>query len=120
MACLYFAATKPPLEEPILVLNGEGRGPVNNLSVPSQVASTYAPPGSSLISVTVLATSSQYLSSLKRELRDQLKLWFGSQVLRWEHLRTDWIPEALPRQASPALTPVIKTSATNRPRVRVR
>ncbi|MCA9148958.1 MAG: FAD-dependent oxidoreductase [Planctomycetales bacterium] len=108
VACLYFAADRPPVEEPILILNGEGRGPVNNMCVPSQVAPTYAPPGSSLISVTVLATSSKHLVSLEREVRDQLKLWFGGDVLRWEHLKTDWIPEALPRQAAPALTPVVK------------
>ena len=42
VTCLYFAADQPPMKEPILVLNGEGEGPINNLCVPSQVAATYA------------------------------------------------------------------------------
>ena len=44
VTCLYFAAEKSPLHEPILVLNGEGKGLVNNLSVPSDLSSRYAPP----------------------------------------------------------------------------
>ncbi len=56
VTCLYFAANKPPIDEPILVLNGEGSGVINNLSVPSLVAPNYAPAGQSLVSVTVLGT----------------------------------------------------------------
>ena len=36
--CVYFAAEKPPIEEPILVLGADNDGPVNNLCVPSVVA----------------------------------------------------------------------------------
>ena len=45
VTCVYFAAEKPPLDEPILLLNAAGDGPVNNLCVPSVVAPAYAPPG---------------------------------------------------------------------------
>jgi phytoene dehydrogenase-like protein len=31
--CLYFSAEEPPLREPLLVVNAEGRGPINNLCV---------------------------------------------------------------------------------------
>ena len=31
VTCLYFAAKHPPIKEPILVLNGDGDGPINNL-----------------------------------------------------------------------------------------
>jgi phytoene dehydrogenase-like protein len=41
--CLYFSANNPPVSEPILVLDGEGQGPVTNLGVLSQVAPSYAP-----------------------------------------------------------------------------
>ena len=41
--CMYFAAERPPISEPILVLNGDAQGPVNHLCVPSQVTSDYAP-----------------------------------------------------------------------------
>ncbi len=105
-ACVYFAADRPPLEEPILMLNGEGRGPVNNLCVPSQVAPSYAPPGQSLISVTALQWTDA--ATLHGEVRDQLREWFGPVVDSWRHLRTYPIEYALPRQTPPALDPVAK------------
>ena len=43
--CLYFAADRAPVDEPVIVLDGDGQGPVNNLCVPSAVAPTYAHPG---------------------------------------------------------------------------
>jgi len=36
--CLNFLAACPPIEEPILVLNGARDGPINNLVFPTQVA----------------------------------------------------------------------------------
>src|SRR6185436_4019110 len=56
-ACLYFAADQAPLAKPLLVLNGEGRGPVDNLCVPSAVAPSYAPAGKSLVSATVVGAA---------------------------------------------------------------
>ncbi len=108
VACLYYAADRPPIEDPILVLNGEGQGPINNLCVPSQVSSAYAPSGQSLISVTVLETLEARSGQLETEVRSQLKSWFGPAVAAWRHLRTDWIPAALPSQMPPALSPVVK------------
>jgi phytoene dehydrogenase-like protein len=99
---LYFAADQPPVEEPILVLNGEGRGPVNNLCVPSVVAPSYAPAGKHLVSATVLGVSEN--GTLETKVRAQLSGWFGSGVERWRHLRTYRIPDALPRQVPPALS----------------
>jgi hypothetical protein len=49
VTCLYFAADRPPIDEAILVLNGEGRGPINNLCVPSNVCPGYAPAGAALV-----------------------------------------------------------------------
>jgi phytoene dehydrogenase-like protein len=108
VGCLYFAADQPPVDEPILVLNGDGRGPINNLCVPSQVAPTYAPAGQSLISVTVLGNNDAHDNQVESAVRDQLRSWFGTTVNAWRHLHTDWIPAALPVQSPPALSPVIK------------
>ena len=99
VSCLYFASDRTPIEEPILVLNGDSNGPINNLCVPSQVSSHYAPSGKTLISVTVLATGDSD-DVLEKSVRYQLKDWFGSEVLNWEHLRTTRISYALPRQTS--------------------
>ncbi len=102
VTCLYFAAARPPTEEPLLVLNGEGRGPVNNLCVPSQVAPSYAPPGAALVSVTVLGCPKTRDAELERSVRDQLRGWFGEEVEAWRHLRTYRIRDALPAQTPPA------------------
>jgi phytoene dehydrogenase-like protein len=96
--CFYFSAEKPPISEPMLVLNGEGQGPVNNLCVPSLVAPSYAPSGSHLISATVVGNSQVPADELLAAVRQQLTAWFGRDVQAWRHLRTDWIPNALPTQ----------------------
>jgi phytoene dehydrogenase-like protein len=109
VTCLYFAADRAPIEEPILVLNGDGEGPINNLCVPSQVAATYAPSNQSLISVTVLGVADDD-QTLEGDVRGQLQDWLGAVVQGWRHLRTYCIPYALPSQRPPALSPVAKPS----------
>lgn len=108
VTCLYFAAERPPVDEPILILNGEGRGIVNNLCVPSLVSPSYAPAGSSLVSATVLGVPVLDDPALESSVRQELQGWFGNQVQAWRHLRTYRIPFALPDQSPPALTPVAK------------
>ncbi len=102
VTCLYFAAPSPPISEPILVLNGDGRGPVNNLCVPTAVAPTYGPGGQSLVSATVLGTPPDD-GALRAGVLDQLGEWFGPVVQNWRHLRTDRVVHALPRQRPPVL-----------------
>jgi phytoene dehydrogenase-like protein len=101
VSCLYFAAAHPPFAEPLLALNGAG-GPINNLSVPTQVAPTYGPDGESLISVTVLGVE-RGADRLEADARTQLAEWFGEAVRGWRLLRVYRIPYALPSQAPPAL-----------------
>ncbi len=96
VTCVYFAADKPPVEEPILLLNADGDGPVNNLCVPSVVAPSYAPRGAALISASVVEMPAVSDADLERQIRDQLSRWFGSAVQRWEHLRTYRVAHALP------------------------
>jgi phytoene dehydrogenase-like protein len=103
VTCLYFSAETSPLDEPILVLNGESDGLVNNLCVPSDVSSRYAPPGASLISVTVLGNPALDESALTDAIRVELKEWFGEQVERWRHLKTYRIAHALPVTGSKGL-----------------
>lgn len=111
--CLYFAAARPPVDEPILILNGDGQGIVNNLCVPSLVSPTYAPPGSALVSATVLGVPTVDDASLESAVRQHLQEWFGNQVRTWRHLRTYRIAFALPAQSPPALTPVAKSPRRN-------
>lgn len=98
--CLYYAADKPPVREPILVLNSESEGPVNNLVVLDQVAPEYAPPGASLVSVTVVGVPDCDDHSLDHDVRSQLKGWFGKQVQAWNRLRVYRLQRALPAQSA--------------------
>lgn len=100
VACLYFAADRAPVQEPILVLNGEGHGPINNLCVPSQVAPSYAPSGRALISVSVLNNNMTDGPRLIASVQKQLVEWFGSEAKGWEHLRSYVIQHALPSQTT--------------------
>lgn len=110
VTCLYFEVEKPPLREPILVLDGEGRGPINNLCFPSQVVAGYAPPGKSLLSVTVLGDPVDFDEALVRKVREQLEEWYGSQVSSWRPLRTYRICHALPAQPPGSLEPLDRTA----------
>ncbi len=104
-SCLYFSAAEPPLREPFLVVNAEGRGPVNNLCVPSQVAPSYAQNGRSLVSVTVIGVPTKSKEELEHAVRDQLGDWYGRSVRRWDLLRTYSIRHALPDQPAPSPDP---------------
>ena len=100
VTCLYFSADSPPIEEPILLLNGDGEGPINNLCVPSQVSKHYAPPNKSLVSITVLGVHSS--ADIVEQVRSQIRAWFGPQTDSWNHLKTYLIPYALPKQTPSA------------------
>jgi len=92
--CFYFAADHAPVEDPIIVLNGDGKGPVNNFCVVSAVAPGYAPPGAALLSASVLGDASE------AQVLDHMETWFGAQVRRWLHLRTYDVTYAQPDQSS--------------------
>ncbi|CAK9001369.1 Protoporphyrinogen oxidase 2 [Durusdinium trenchii] len=98
VTCLHFAVKEAPINKPILVLNGEGTGPVNNLCVPSLVSRDYAPRGHHLVSATVLGNPECSDEVLTTDVLAQMASWFGD-VSTWDHLRTDRIPHALPVQA---------------------
>jgi phytoene dehydrogenase-like protein len=105
VTCLYFESKEPPLLEPLLVLNGERKGPINSLCFPSNVASGYAPKGKSLVSVTIIGNPDQSDPQLESVARTQLKEWFGLRVNGWHYLRTYRILHALPLQVPPVSNP---------------
>lgn len=107
--CLYFSADKSPIDSPILVLNGDGVGVINNMCVPSMVSSAYAPAGKSLISVTVIGRDELPDDGLQNLVVAQLKEWFGKEVEGWKHLKTYNIKYGLPDATAPALQEVEKS-----------
>ncbi len=105
VTCFYYSADEPPLAEPLLVLNGDGAGPVNNFSVISQVAPSYAPRGKHLISVTVLGTQALTEVQLGGFIIAQMKNWFGKVASTWQLVRSYRIAHAQPQQLPGSLEP---------------
>jgi phytoene dehydrogenase-like protein len=103
--CLYFSANRPPIAAPYLILNGDGTGLVNSLTVPSVVVPNYAPAGQHLISVVIIGHLDLDDSSAEAAVRKELILWFGTQVMDWRHLKTYRIVHALPDQRPPLPDP---------------
>lgn len=92
--CIYFAADRPPIAEPILLLNGEQDGPVNHVFVMTNASTSLAPAGKALISVTLVGDV-EYASEA---VRSQLQSWFGRTASDWSELAVYRILQALPKQ----------------------
>jgi phytoene dehydrogenase-like protein len=109
--CLYFSSQKPPVSEPFLILNGDGKGWVNSVTVPSVVAPSYSPDGRELISVVVIGRLSADDATVLKKVRQELTDWFGAVVEDWQHLKTIRIVHALPEQPSPMPDPTKPATA---------
>ncbi len=94
VSAIYFDAPKSPLREPIIALNGEKTGLVNNVCVPSDVRANYAPPNRALVSVSVLGQPKA--EGLEEAVKAEMNAWFGPEVNEWRHLKTDHLRKALP------------------------
>jgi phytoene dehydrogenase-like protein len=105
VTCFYYSADEPPVHLPMLVLNGDGAGPVNNFCVISQVAPSYAPKGKHLISVTVLGTQALTDVQLGGFIIAQMKNWFGKVASGWQLIRSYRIIHAQPQQLPGVLEP---------------
>lgn len=93
-----------PAGGPLLVLDGEGTGPVTNLAFMSSVSSAYAPPGQALAVATVIGARSESDAQLGELARAQMRGWFGARVDAWRLLHVRRIARALPDQSPPWLT----------------
>jgi phytoene dehydrogenase-like protein len=103
--CLYYAAPESPLDQPVLALNGNAGGLLNNVSVLSDVAPGYALDDRALVSAVVVGDPPEIDAELERGVRRQLIEWFGMEAGGWEHLRSYRIHYALPDQTPPFLSP---------------
>ncbi len=98
-----YAAQEAPVNEPILLLNGEGRaaGPVNHVAVMSAVSSQYAPPGAHLVVASVVGetpATDAALLRLDQAVRQHIGKWFGGVVDSWKMLGAYRLARALPQQ----------------------
>ncbi|XP_072974260.1 uncharacterized protein [Typha angustifolia] len=101
--CLYFSADRAAIKDPILILNGSGKGIVNNMFFVTNVAPSYAPKGKVLVSVSLVgAFPDRSDEDLTAEVVRELGEWFGDgEVSEWKHLRTYRIGFAQPNQTPP-------------------
>jgi phytoene dehydrogenase-like protein len=97
-----FAAERSPLDRPVLVVNAEGRGPVDNLTVPSDVVAGYAPPGATLVYASIRGDWQQGDAETTEAVKWQAGEWFGKQPAAWRHLATVPVPHALPDETPAA------------------
>jgi protoporphyrinogen oxidase len=103
---LYYAAEVSPRAEPVLMLDGDGVGPASAVTVLSEVSREYAPPGKSLVAVSVVGVPAEDDSTLDARTRGQLGGWFGAEIVGgWRLLRVYRIRHALPSQPVGALEP---------------
>jgi predicted NAD/FAD-dependent oxidoreductase len=100
--CVYYSADFAPIDEPILVLNGDKDGIVNNFCVPSNVSPNYAPAGKALMSVSIIGDIQLTEEQIDQSVRATLTSWFGNQVSKWKNLRTYRVKYALPDQSPQA------------------
>jgi len=108
VTCFYYAADETPVPWPMLVLNGDGAGPVNNCAVMSEVAPSYAPVAKHLVSVTVLGMQELTEAQLGGFIIAQMKNWFGNVARSWRYLKSYRIPHAQPQQYPGALEPPVR------------
>ncbi|CAO2823233.1 unnamed protein product [Amaranthus hypochondriacus] len=102
--CLYFTTDpdKIPTSDPVLFLNGSGRGIVNNMFFPTNVAPSYGPPDKALVSVSLIGSFDDVSDDdLIDRVIQELSEWFGKSVKDWKHLRTYRVRFAQPNQSPP-------------------
>ena len=84
---------------PVLVVDGERRGPVVNSAVLSTVAPTYAPSGTTLVSSSVLGTTGP--AADESAVRAHLDVLYGRSTAWWELVERVEVPAALPAMPPP-------------------
>ncbi|XP_057497077.1 15-cis-phytoene desaturase, chloroplastic/chromoplastic-like [Actinidia eriantha] len=103
--CLYFSAepSQIPVIDPVLFLNGSGKGIVNNMFFATNVAPSYGPSGRALVSVSLIGLFEDVKDEdLTAEVVQELSGWFGEKMVGpWRHLKTYRVGFAQPNQSPP-------------------
>ena len=100
VVCIYYAVDKPIAQPGRLILNGDSKGPINNLMVMPEGAE-YAPEGKYLISVSVVKREYFNDADLDQLVRFQLREWYGIDPNELRHLKTYLIPNPVPPSPLP-------------------
>ncbi|MEZ4879994.1 MAG: NAD(P)/FAD-dependent oxidoreductase [Chitinophagales bacterium] len=98
VSTIYFESNQAPISKPIVLLNGEGKGIVNHIFIPTLLHSNYAPSGKHLIAVNIVKPHDFDDDELVTKVQVELANWFGLQVQDWNHIKTYHIKYAMPFQ----------------------
>lgn len=92
---VHFSAGSKPVMEPILLVNGLGRGEINHVACMTATSKALAPAGRHLISATKLGIPRTDDVTFAKSVRYELESWFPkSDVSGWIPLRVDRIEHA--------------------------
>ncbi len=96
VTCMYFAAGKPPFNQPLIALNASPGKLVDHIAVLTEVSPGYAPAGKALISVSLVGyRPGLSLSQLRIDVLRELAQWYP-EAPDWQHLKTFPVVYALP------------------------
>ena len=95
--CVWFAADRPPITKPFIVLDASEAQPLN-IAVMTNVAPGYSGDGSAVIACAVPGA---YDPDAEAAVRARATAIWGDEVSGWRHLRTDTIAHGQPRQHPP-------------------
>lgn len=93
----YHLAPEPPTPDPVIVLDGESRGPLANSVLLTAAAPTYAP-GRHLVSSSAVRDP----DASGAEVRRHLAVLHGPAAAGWEHVTTYDVRVGTPAQPPPA------------------
>lgn len=93
----YHAAVEPPGREPILVLDGERKGPLVNSIVLTNAAPAYSSDGRSLVSSSSLGAD----PAADDDVRRHLSVLHGQSTVDWQQVGVARVAAALPRADPP-------------------
>lgn len=91
---LWLSSPIAPIDQPILALNGTGRGAINSMAPMSHVSTDYAPEGQHLFVVSAPTLEPDAPAAMRRQLVD----WFGPVADTYSEIRVDRIEKAQPKQ----------------------
>ncbi|MEQ6901584.1 NAD(P)/FAD-dependent oxidoreductase [Nocardioides sp. YIM 152588] len=94
----WFDCDGPPSPLPLLVLDGRGRGPVQNALDLTAAAPSYAPAGRRLVQATTLTPAA---TTGEAEVRAHLADLYGTATDTWRLVVRHDVPHALPAQPPP-------------------
>jgi protoporphyrinogen oxidase len=96
---VYFEAKIAPTKKAVVTLNASiNKKWVNNLTVMTNISKKYAPEGKVLIAVSLNGVPTIDNETLAKNMKTELKFWYGTQVDDWKLLKTYRINYALPNQ----------------------